>query len=147
MDDDDEAALQCLGSPSADGPPSGGWSELTIGEMAQRFGLTARALRFYEAKGLLVPRRAGRARLYGPAECERLALVLKAKRLGFTLAEIRQMLAAPEPAGSGDLNLGRRQCFEQIKWLEERKREIEAALAELRRTYSSFYARSVARMN
>ena len=50
------------------------------------------------------------------------------------------MLAAPPTEGCA-LNISRRQCFEQIKRLEERKREIEAALADLRRTYTSFYAR------
>jgi DNA-binding transcriptional MerR regulator len=115
---------------------------LTIGAMAREFGTTPRALRFYEAKGLLSPQRQGAARLYGPAERERLTLVLKAKRLGFTLGEIRQMLADPaEPAQARALCISRRQCFDQIRLLEQRKREIEAALAELRRTYSSFYAR------
>ncbi len=117
---------------------------LTIGEMAREFGTTPRALRFYEGKGLLSPHRQGTARLYGRAERERLALVIKAKRLGFTLAEIRQMLAEPaEPTQSRALSISRRQCFDQIRHLEQRKREIETALAELRRTYSSFYARMV----
>ena len=114
---------------------------LTIGEMARIFGLTPRALRFYEDKGLLSPQRDGAVRYYLRSDRERLALVLKAKHLGFTLCEIKQMLGAPEPAESGELNISRQQCFEQIKLLEERRRDIEAALAELRRTYSSFYAR------
>jgi DNA-binding transcriptional MerR regulator len=121
-----------------------GRDDLTIGEMSRTFGLTSRALRFYEDKGLLSPRRDGAARLYGRADRERLPLVLKAKRLGFTLGEIRRMLASPgEPAEAGALNISRRQCFDQIKLLEQRRREIEAALAELRLTYSSFYARMV----
>jgi DNA-binding transcriptional MerR regulator len=115
---------------------------LTIAEMARDFGTTPRALRFYEHKGLLSPHRQGTARLYGRAERERLTLVIKAKRLGFTLAEIRQMLAEPaEPAQSSALSISRRQCFDQIRHLEQRKRDIETALAELRRTYSTFYAR------
>ena len=115
---------------------------LTIGEIAREFGITPRALRFYEGKGLLAPQRQGPARLYGRGERRRLALVLKAKTLGFTLCEIRQMLAAPQqPDEAGALSISRRQCFEQIKLLELRRRDIEAALAELRRTYSSFYAR------
>jgi DNA-binding transcriptional MerR regulator len=116
---------------------------LTIGEMAHEFGATPRALRFYENKGLLAPRRHGRARLYGRVERERLTLVLKAKQLGFTLGEIRQMLDAKQ-GEFGALHVTRRQCFDQIKFLEQRKRDIEAALAELRRTYSSFYARIAA---
>ena len=50
-------------------------------------------------------------------------------------------MASDPSAGSEALSISRRQCFDQIKHLEQRKREIEAALAELRRTYSSFYAR------
>jgi DNA-binding transcriptional MerR regulator len=66
--------------------------------------------------------------------------VLKAKRLGFTLGEIRQMFGSKQ-AEFAALCITRRQCFDQITLLEERKRAIETALAELRRTYSSFYAR------
>ena len=52
------------------------------------------------------------------------------------------MLAEPaEPAQSSALSISRRQCFDQIRHLEQRKRDIETALAELRRTYSTFYAR------
>ena len=80
------------------------------------------------------------ARRYGPRDRARLAQVLKAKTLGFTLAEIRQMLGVAANRTDG-LCLSRQQCFEQIKLLEQRKRDIEAALAELRRTYSSFYTR------
>jgi DNA-binding transcriptional MerR regulator len=113
---------------------------LTIGEMARESGATPRALRFYEGKGLISPQRRGAARFYGRIERERLALVLKAKRLGFTLGEIRQMLDG-EQAELGALSISRSQCFDQITLLEQRKRDIESALAELRRTYSSFYAR------
>jgi DNA-binding transcriptional MerR regulator len=116
----------------------------SINEFAREFGVTPRALRFYEAKDLLKPQRDGSARRYGPAERRRLALLLKAKSLGFTLAEIRRMISATAPgADAGALDISRRQCFEQIKLLEERRRDIEAALAELRRTYSSFYVRLV----
>ena len=122
--------------------PSPEQNDLTIGEMAREFGISQRALRFYEGIGLLAPRREGPVRLYGRHDRQRLALVLKAKALGFTLSEIRQMLAAPQQTNeAGALSISRRQCFEQIKLLEQRKREIELALAELRRTYSSFYAR------
>jgi DNA-binding transcriptional MerR regulator len=130
------------GDPGAIAPDR---ERLTIGEMADAFGLTQRALRFYEAKGLLSPPRTGGVRSYGRRDRDRLALILRAKRLGFTLCEIRLMLEAPADAAGADvLCISRRQCFEQIKHLEARKREIEAALAELRRTYSSFYVRLAA---
>jgi DNA-binding transcriptional MerR regulator len=133
----------CSSSTGDEGPrsyPDTGDRDFTIGEMVREFGTTPRALRFYEGKGLLSPRRHGAARLYGRAERERLVVVLKAKRLGFTLGEIREMLGSEERE-FGALHVTRRQCFDQIKMLELRKREIETALAELRRTYSSFYAR------
>lgn len=108
---------------------------LTIAERAREFGITSGALRFYEAKGSLSPERRGLERRYGPTERQRLALLLHAKALDFTLAEIRQMLGAPDVVST--LDISRRQCFEQIRHLEQRKREIEAALAQLRRIYSS----------
>jgi DNA-binding transcriptional MerR regulator len=132
-------------SQSAGSPPRTGGAIMTIGEMALEFGTTPRALRFYEDKGLLSPRRRGAARHYGAPERERLALVLKAKRLGFTLTEIGEMLAEPAaPTEPRALAMSRHQCFDQIRLLEQRKREIEAALIELRRTYSTFYVRMVA---
>lgn len=137
------AYLESNSAEDASPTPAAGEYESTIGETARLFGLTERALRFYEAKGLLAPRRNGAVRFYGQLDRDRLAAILKAKHLGFTLTEIRQMLAAPEPGEGSALNISRRQCFEQIKLLEQRKREIENALAELRRTYSSFYARLV----
>jgi DNA-binding transcriptional MerR regulator len=145
MDAERDASFPLIESvPAGEGSAAPfGSNDRSIGEMAEAFGLTQRALRFYENKGLLAPRREGAARLYSAADCERLAQVLKAKQLGFTLIEIRQMLAAGKPATAGALNISRRQCFDQIQHLEQRKREIDAALAELRRVYSSFYARMV----
>ncbi len=145
IDENLDALHSSAGPSSAD--DGGVWTHpdtdcgvLTVREMALEFGTTPRALRFYESKGLLSPRRHGATRLYGSLERERLAMVLKAKRLGFTLGEIRQMLG-PAQGDAGGLQISRAQCFDQIRLLEQRKREIEAALAELRRTYSSFYAR------
>src|SRR4051794_29334676 len=68
----------------------------TIGEVCARFGITPRALRFYEAKGLISPQRADRARIYDSSDCDRLALILKAKKLSFTLTEILEMFKAQE---------------------------------------------------
>ena len=74
------------------GPCDGG--SLTIGELARDAGVTLRALRFYQSKGLLTPRRNGSARLFSHDDRQRLALILQGKRLGFTLTKIREMLAA-----------------------------------------------------
>jgi DNA-binding transcriptional MerR regulator len=151
MSQDLNAPQSTLPACAADGQEPSSHSsertELTIGETAQAFGITRRTLRFYEGKGLLTPRREGSARFYDLTERERLASILKAKALGFTLCEIRQMLpSSPQPEEAGVLSISRRQCFEQIKLLERRKREIEEALAELRRTYTSFYVRMVNEM-
>ena len=67
--------------------------EYTIGDLAREFGVTLRTLRFYEDKGLLSPRREGRARIYDSRNRSRLSIILKAKQLGFTLDEIQDLVA------------------------------------------------------
>ena len=113
-----------------------------IGELAAEFGVSQRTLRFYEVRGFLSAERGGPARRYSERDRNRLALVLRAKRLGFTLREIAQLIAAGDQSAGG-LQLSRRTCTEQIELLERQKREIEAALAELRRVYSSHYLREL----
>jgi DNA-binding transcriptional MerR regulator len=105
----------------------------TIGELAKRFNLTLRALRFYESRGLLSPGRRGRRRMYGREDAERLAVILKGKKLGLTLEEISQLIAN---RGSQQLPLlSREQYLAQIDALERKLVEIEEALAELRSMY------------
>ena len=65
---------------------------LTIGDLARRTGLTPSAIRFYEDKGLLSPARKGQRRLYAPRDRVRLKLIMRGKRLGFSLEEIREMI-------------------------------------------------------
>lgn len=67
-------------------------STFSISELAQEFALTTRAIRFYEDEGLLAPTRSGRTRVYGPRERTRLKLILRGKRLGLSLVEIREIL-------------------------------------------------------
>jgi DNA-binding transcriptional MerR regulator len=115
-----------------------GKAEFTIGELSREFGVTLRALRFYENKGLISPQRDGLNRLYSQGDRTRLALILKGKKLGFTLGEIRQMIAAEENAADNEaLSLSREKCLEQIQLLERQKAEIEEGLAELHRIYKS----------
>jgi len=107
---------------------------LTISQMAEKFGVTPRALRFYESKRLLKPAREGRGRLYAQADQHHVALILKGRKLGFTIAEIGQMIAAEEGQGSPQaLKLTREKCSDQIAHLEQQLRETTEALAELRR--------------
>lgn len=124
--------------PGAAAGPAGRVDDapMTIREMAHQFGITARALRFYEAKRLIAPQRRGALRLYRRVDCERLALILAGRRLGFTLAEIKDLLGYP---GGKALHLTREQCVAQINALEQQKRSLEIAIAELRQIYSSFY--------
>jgi DNA-binding transcriptional MerR regulator len=109
---------------------------MTIGEVAREFGMTLRALRFYEAKQLVSPQRHGAIRLYRRSDRDRIALILTGRRLGFTLAEIRNLAGA---RGGNRLELTREKCVEQINLLERQKRGIEIAIAELRQIYTSFY--------
>ena len=111
---------------------------ISIGELSREFGVTLRALRFYENKGLISPHREGLSRLYSQGDRTRLALILKGKKLGFTLGEIRQMIAAEEGAADSDaLTLSREKCLEQIEMLKRQKAEIEEGLSELSRIYAS----------
>jgi DNA-binding transcriptional MerR regulator len=64
----------------------------TIGELAREFDLTTRAIRFYEDSGLITPRRSGRNRVYTQRERTRLKLTLRGKRLGLTLAEVKELV-------------------------------------------------------
>jgi DNA-binding transcriptional MerR regulator len=106
----------------------------TIGDLAREFGVTLRTLRFYEDRGLLSPRREGTARIYDARDRARLSVILKGKQLGFTLTEIRAMLAEERgtETPAANLNLSLTQIDDQIAHLEQQKADIEEALAELK---------------
>lgn len=110
----------------------------TISDLAAEHAVTLRALRFYEAKGLLKPQRIGSSRLYSDEDRRRLKLIIKGKQLGFTLREIIDLIeSGSEISAPNELGLTREQCMDQIKLLERQKRELESAILELRRTYSA----------
>jgi DNA-binding transcriptional MerR regulator len=118
--------------PGADG------EALTISQMAVKFGVTPRALRFYESKGLLSPARRGRGRVYTPTDQQHITLILKGRKLGFTISEIGQMIAAEDGrAKPQTLKMTRQKCQEQIANLERQVQETTEALAELRRMHLS----------
>lgn len=104
-----------------------------ISDLSSQFGITMRALRFYESKGLLQPTRQGQQRFYSEQDRIRLALILKGKQLGFTLAEIREIVAQTGESGGEELRMSVERVQEQIAHLEEQHRSIDTALAELRR--------------
>ena len=115
---------------------------ITIGELAREAGVTLRALRFYQSKGLLTPQRNGNAGVFNIDDRDRLTLILQGKRLGFTLGEIREMLAARIRGCTKPLPVSRKKCVEQIKHLEHQRRDIEVVLAELRQIYTGMYITS-----
>lgn len=120
-----------------------GPTEFSITALAEEFGLTHRALRFYESRGLVAPRREGRKRIYSRADRDRLALILKGKRFGFTLAEISGMIDAEAGrASEHGLKLSAEKCLEQIEFFERQLREAGEALAELRRIHLSLCVRA-----
>jgi DNA-binding transcriptional MerR regulator len=112
---------------------------ITIGELARDSGVTLRALRFYQSKGLLAPQRDGTARIFSNEDRARLALIQQGKRLGFTLGEIREMLGVRSRDPSKMLPIGRKKCVEQIKHLENQRRDLESALVELRQIYTAMF--------
>ena len=116
--------------------PATGEPSLTISQVAEKLGMTQRALRFYESRGLVAPRREGQMRCYDSWDVDRLALILKAKKLGFTLGEIAQMVQASEGTSAHALKLSRTKCAEQIGLLEQQVRDAEDALNELRRIHT-----------
>ena len=141
MDDShdmDRSAAHIWAAESSGDTHLTGKAALTIGELSREFGVTLRALRFYENKGLISPQRDGLSRLYSDGDRTRLALILKGKKLGFTLGEIRQMIAVEEgEADSKALTMSREKCLEQIELLKRQKAEIEEGLSELSRIYTS----------
>jgi DNA-binding transcriptional MerR regulator len=105
----------------------------SISDLCAEFGVTARALRFYEDEGLISPERRGTARIYSHRDRARLAWILRGKRVGFSLGEIREMIDLYD---IGDGRSTQRQvtlerCLERIQTLEHQKHDIDAHIAEL----------------
>jgi DNA-binding transcriptional MerR regulator len=110
----------------------------TIAELAQKAGVTVRALRFYQSKSLL-PRRRGQSALFSQDDRDSVDFILRGKRLGFTLAEIREMLDARARGAVAPLPVSRKKLSEQIKLLEQQRNDIDRALAELRQIYVDMF--------
>ncbi|WP_294355748.1 MerR family DNA-binding transcriptional regulator [uncultured Sphingomonas sp.] len=114
-------------------PPRDDREQFSISDLSTEFGITPRALRFYEDEGLISPERRGLARIYSQRDRARLAWILRGKRVGFSLADIRQMIDLY------DLGDGRRaqraitieRCRERIATLQAQRTDIDAAILEL----------------
>jgi DNA-binding transcriptional MerR regulator len=106
-----------------------------ISQLCGEFGVTARALRFYEGKGLLAPRRVNGTRVYTRRDRARLALILRSKAIGASLAEIKLFLDLYGARGEGRVQQMRYvqdRTDQAIRDLEAKRDHIDATLAELR---------------
>ena len=105
----------------------------TIAQIAEDLGITHRTVRYYEDLGLISPERRGTTRVFHARDRIRLQLVLRGKRLGFPLEEIRTIVDMydEQPGEAGQLRYLLDQIGDRRAELEQRKRDVEAALAEL----------------
>jgi DNA-binding transcriptional MerR regulator len=105
----------------------------SITELTREFGVSTRTLRFYEDEGLIHPERRGRTRLFRPADRALIQEILRGRRIGFTIAEIREIIQVyKEPPGEiGQLKLLMKRVDEKRDELRQKRKDIEDTLAEL----------------
>jgi len=105
-----------------------------IGELAEEFGLTLRTIRHYEDEGLLTPTRDGMNRVYSRRDRARLALICRGKRLGFSLAEIKDFLNLYDPGGrqTEQMRYAQTLARRRIAALERQLADVQQTLGELR---------------
>lgn len=106
----------------------------SVSELAKEFSLTPQALRFYEEKGLLSPKRAGTARVFDYRDRARLLLILKFRRLGFSLEDIREYLShyRPDTPNVEQYRDGIEKIRRRLAALEQMRVEIDEAIDELK---------------
>ncbi len=125
-------------------PPGDDTNRLySIGDLSSEFGVSPRAIRFYEDQGLLRPQRIGGNRVYNYADRVRLILVLRGKRLGFSLADIKEMLDLydVDPEHIEQLRVALAKGQQRIAELERQRAEITETLKELRELEAMALAR------
>lgn len=104
-----------------------------ITDLAQEFDVTTRTIRFYEDQGLLSPRRRGQTRIYSPRDRTRLKLILRGKRLGFSLSEVAEivLLYDTEPGEIGQLEFFIDKIRQRRAILEQQREDIDVTIEEL----------------
>ncbi len=117
----------------------------SISDLAAEFDVTTRTIRFYEDQGLIAPLRQGTRRLFRPRDRTRLKLILRGKRLGFSLAEILEIVDMYDaaPGESGQLRLLMSKISDRRAYLRQQLQDIEATLSDL----NAVEARCVKRMS
>lgn len=118
--------------PALEDPPKPGEYLYKIGALAREFSTTARTLRFYEQQGLLWSNKAISGRRYSEAGRSRLRLILRLKKMGFSIREIRAVIQEQRRSGAELSGLGAEMCSNKIEELEGRIAQIDAAIADLR---------------
>lgn len=122
--------------PSDEGQTAPGQTEkfsYSITDLAREFGVSLRALRFYEDKDLLSPLRRGQSRIYSRRDRARLKLILQGKRVGFSLAEIKEMLDLYDldDGQEAQLRVALQKFRDRVETLRRQQKDIEAAIADL----------------
>jgi DNA-binding transcriptional MerR regulator len=108
-------------------------SRLSFKEMCAKFDVTPRTLRYYEYIELLAPERDGRSRSYGPREIARMTLILRGRKFGFQLEDIRQWLMIYENEGTeAQMRTWLAMADRQLAQMTEERRQLDATMAELR---------------
>lgn len=105
----------------------------SITDLAEEFGVTSRTIRFYEDKGLVSPGREGLTRVYSRSDRARLKLILRGRRLGFSLQDMKKMIDLYNPTGepSEQLSFTLQKCEEQLEKLQGQRKDINEAIEEL----------------
>lgn len=104
----------------------------SIADLAKEFGISTRAIRFYESKSLLSPERVGATRIFRRRDRARLILILRGKRLGFSLRDISDYLSLYDADRSQQVNLLAEKVDERIALLERQRDDLETTISELR---------------
>ncbi|MEL7429889.1 MAG: MerR family DNA-binding transcriptional regulator [Pseudomonadota bacterium] len=104
----------------------------TITDLTREFGISTRTIRFYEDEGLIQPIRRGRTRLFRPKDRRLLMFILRGKRLGFSIAEIREILGMykESPGEKGQLHLLMEKVNEKREQLKQKRRDIDETIEE-----------------